>query len=194
VKITARDKRVLIAGAAICVAGLIVYLAVSVIPNGDDLGRMEQLKKAMLLKQRETLAQEEVYRLRVDQYRQRLKDDFTRVLPGDNANVAAAQLQQVLKDLADRTGVEITRKDIQKEQKIQDGLTKVSVRIETNCLPDQLVQFLAAIENYEKFLTLDLLAINSFKMQKRYEIRPSLTVSGYIMTPETEQVKTAGGI
>jgi len=191
VKITAREKKVLIGGSSIVVLGLIVYLALTLIPSRSDLGDAVRLKKTMLLKERETLGQEESYKLRVDQYRQRLGDDLKRLLPGDNPNVAAAELQKTLKDIADKNGVEIMRKDIQREQKIQDNLVKVSVRIETNCMPDQLVQFLSAVENYDKFLTVDLLAINSFKMQKRYEIRPSLTVSGYIMVPETKPEKPA---
>ena len=193
-KITAREKKVLIAGGSIVVLGLIVYLALTLIPNRSDLDNTIRLKKTMLLKERETLGQEESYKLRVEQYRQRLGEDLKRLLPGDNPNVAAAELQKTLKDIADKNGVDIMRKDIQREQKIQDNLVKVSVRIETNCMPDQLVQFLSAVENYDKFLTVDLLAINSFKMQKRYEIRPSLTVSGYIMVPETKPEKAASGL
>ncbi len=190
-KITAREKKFLIGGGSITGLGILVFLALALIPSRSDLDNTVRLKKTMLMKERETLGQEESYKLRVEQYRQRLGEDLKRLLPGDNPNVAGAELQKTLKDIADRVGVEIMRKDIQREQKVQDNLVKVSVRIETNCMPDQLVQFLAAIENYDKFLTVDLLAINSFKMQKRYETRPSLTVSGYIMVPETKPEKPA---
>jgi len=57
------------------------------------------------------------------------------------------------------------------------------VRIETNCMPDQLVQLIAAVESYEKFLIVDELTINSFRIQKKYEIRPQIKVSGYILGP-----------
>ena len=55
------------------------------------------------------------------------------------------------------------------------------------------MKFLAAIENYDKRLSVDELQINSFRIQKRYEMRPILTVSGYILAPETKpETKSAG--
>jgi hypothetical protein len=114
-------------------------------------------------------------------------------LPGDNASIAGAELQRVLKELADQCGVDIVRRTIRGEQKLQNGVVKISVNIETNCQPDELVSFLAAIENYEKHLSVDELQINSFRIQKRYEMRPILTVAGYILVPETKaEAKTSG--
>jgi len=186
VKITTREKKFLITGAAVCAVSLIVYLAILFVPSREELANEVRSSKTMLLREKEILDQEENYKVRVEEYRKRLQADLAGLLPGDNPNVAAAELQKVLTDLAERNGVEIVRKDIQKEKKVQDNLIKVSVRIETNCVPDELVQFLTAIENYEKFLTLDLLLVNSIRMQKRYEIRPSITVSGYIMAGESK--------
>jgi hypothetical protein len=64
--------------------------------------------------------------------------------------------------------------------KIQDLLIKVSVRVDTNCNLEQLVQFLTAIANYDKFLKIDECNISGYRFQKRFEIRPNLTVAGYI--------------
>jgi type II secretory pathway component PulM len=192
VKITSRERKFLIAGAAVCAISIIVYLAILFVPSRDELANEVRSKKTMLLREKEILDQEENYKARIEDYRKRLQADLAGLLPGDNPNVAAAELQKVLTDLAERNGVEIVRKDIQKEKKVQDNLTKVSVRIETNCVPDELVQFLAAIENYEKFLTLDLLAVNAFRMQKGYQIRPSITVSGYIMAQESKPETQTG--
>jgi hypothetical protein len=72
------------------------------------------------------------------------------------------------------------------EKIVQDLLTKVSVRIDTNCNLEQLVQFVAAIENHDKYLKIEEFMINSFKIQKRYEIRPSLTIAGYISAREAK--------
>jgi hypothetical protein len=53
---------------------------------------------------------------------------------------------------------------------------------------------LAAIENYEKFLTLDELTINVYPIQRRYEIRPSMTVSGIFAAIESKgEEKPAAG-
>lgn len=192
-KATKREKRFLLVGGAILAVALTVYAVVSLVPSRETLAAEVATKKRTLLAQRELLSQEGIYQTRVEQYRKRLEQDRARLLPGDNPNVAGAELQKVLKEFGDKNGVEITRKDIQREQKLQDNLIKVSVHIDTNCNPDQLVQFLAAIENYDKFLTLDQLTINSFRMQKRYEIRPGLTVSGYIAGSETKPAEKPAG-
>jgi hypothetical protein len=194
VKITAREKKFLIIGGGSVGMAALFYLALVLMPSGNSAAGNVELKKRMLLKQRETLLREQEYRTRADQYRQRLTQDLTRVLPYDNPTIAAAELQKLLKEIADRNSVEIIRKDVQQEKKVQDNLVKVSVKIETNCIPDQLVQFLATVENYEKFLTVDELVINSFRIQKKYEIRPIITVSGYIVAPPAAPAPKATGV
>ncbi len=191
-KITSREKKLILGGAVVAVAVLIFYVVTLLLPNREGLSQTVDLKKRMLLKERETLSREDFYKKRAEQYSKHLEQDMTRLLPGDNPNVAGAELQKILKDFADRSGVEITQKNTLPEKKVQDTtLTKVSVRIETNCELEQLVQFLAAIESYEKFLKIEELVISSLPIQKRYEIRPSLTVVGYISTPESKSKETA---
>jgi type II secretory pathway component PulM len=192
-KISPREKKFLIIGGAVCLVGLIAYLAVTVMPSRDVIARELEGKKRTLLRQREMVGREAFYKSRAESYRQRLKQDYTRFLPGETPSIAAAELQRVLKELADPTGVEIIRRDIQKEQKLQDNIYKVSVRIETNCVPDQLVQFLTAVQNYSKYLAVEELAITSFKIQKRWEIRPSITVAGLILAPEAKPAEKSAG-
>ena len=195
-KLTSREKSLIVAGAVVVVAVLIFYGISSLMPDRESLSQTVDLKKKMLLKQREILSREEIYKKRVEQYSKHLEQDMTRLLPGDNPNVAGAELQRILKDFADRSGVEITQKNTLPPKKVQDMLTKVSVRIETNCDLEQLVQFLAAIENYEKLLGIEEFLITSFPIQikKRYEIRPSLTIVGYISSREAKnKEKSATG-
>jgi len=186
VKITSREKRVILIGVCIASAVAIYFALTLLLPNRGTLAQDVFLKKRMLLRQRETLTREEVYKKHIEQYRGHLEKERTLLLPGNNPNVAGAELQRILKDFADQSGVEITQKNILPERKIQDLLTKVSVRIDINCNPEQLVQFLTAIENYEKYLKIDECMINGFRIQKRFEIRPSLTIAGYISLPESK--------
>ena len=185
-KISTREKYFLFIGAGALVLTLVLLFGDRLIPSRQEGANDIDYKKKLLVKYRETLDQEESYKARIEQYKQRLKQDEALFLSGDNPSIAAAELQKVLSDIAARNGVEISRKDIQPEQKIQTDVIKVSVRIETNCLPDQLVKFIAAVEDYERFLTLDELNITGFRMQKKYEIRPILKVSGYILGPEAK--------
>jgi Tfp pilus assembly protein PilO len=187
VKVGAREKKVIIFGAGIVAVVLIIYALELVLPNRESFAATVELKKKMLLRQRETLKREEAYKARLDQCRENLQQNMARLLPGDNYNVAGAELQKTLKEFADRSGVEITQKNVLQEKKAQDNLMKVSVRIETNCNLEQLTPFLIDIKNYDKLLTIDEFMISGFKNQKRYEIRPSLTVSGFISAHETKK-------
>jgi hypothetical protein len=181
---TARNKRILTIGACVAAAVLIYFAITLVLPNSENLSQAVDLKKRMLLRQRETLSREAIYKTRLAQFRGHLETYRTRLLPGDNPNVAGAELQTILKNFADQSGVEITQKNILQEKKTQDLLTKVSVKIDTKCNLEQLVQFISAIENYEKHLRIDDCTISGFNIQRRFEIRPSLTISGYISTRE----------
>ena len=46
------------------------------------------------------------------------------------------------------------------------------------------MQFMSSIENYEKLLKIDAIQITAFKLGKKYEIKPSMTISGFISVPE----------
>ena len=183
-KVTPREKMsILIAVGALLVVG-IFYAVTQLIPDSQSLSREVDLKKKMLRSQRDTLSREDIYKSRLDQYQKQLELDNTRFFPGENASIAGAELQRVVKELADQNGVEIPQRNIQPDKKVPDIATKISVRIEANCTPDQLVQFLAAIEGYEKMLKIDEMVISSLRIQKRFEIHPSLTISGYIRAAE----------
>ncbi len=192
-QITGRERKFIIIGAVAAVVIAVFYFVSGPSPVRKEASLSVEQQRRALLQSREVISQEQAYRARTEQYRQRLQQLRAVFLPGDNASIAGAELQRVLKDLADQSGVDIVRRTIRGEQKLQNGVVKVSVNIETNCQPDQLVRFLAAIENYDKRLNVDELQINSFRIQKRYEMRPILTVSGYILVPETKaEAKTAG--
>jgi Tfp pilus assembly protein PilO len=194
VKLSPRERKIVSAGAAVLVVTLGLYFGDSLFPaRGGPAGSLDQ-KKLQLLQRREKLGMEPTYRARVVEYRKRLEADQAHLLPGDNPSIAAAELMRVMTDLAAQNGSEIQRKDIQREVPLQENLIKVSVKIEVNCTPENLVKFIAAVENYEKYLTLDELTITAFRIQKKYEIRPSLTIAGFILGPEVKPAeKRAAG-
>lgn len=193
-KVTSRERMLIIAGIVVAVATLIFYAATSLIPDGEALAREVELKKRMLRSQRETLTYQESYRARVEQYKKQLEQEKTRFLPGDNANLAGAELQKVVRGFADNIGVEVSTSSILQEKKIEGILSKISVRVDITCTPEQLVQIMTSIQNHDKLLKIDDMQINSFRssLSKRSDIRPSLTVSGFIAAQEEKaKPKTA---
>jgi hypothetical protein len=181
VKISTREKRFLTVGSAIAVIGLAFYLVPMLLP--EDLSATVEARKNMLLRQRELISQQEIFKTRIAQGQQRLDLDMSRLLPGDSPAAAGPALQKVLQDLADSLQVEVSRKTPMPEQKMPENLTKVTVQLDINCTLDQLVRLLAAIENYEKFLKVDELFIQGMRLRNRDEIRPMIKVAGYVATP-----------
>jgi type II secretory pathway component PulM len=190
VKVASREKKVIIIGACIAVVVLVLYVVMPLLPDRDNLAQSVERKKRTLRNYRETMGREEMYKRRLEHFQKQLDQNLTRFLAGDNATLAGSELQKVIKDCADQSGVEIIQRSILPEKKVQDIVTKVSVRIETSCTPEQLVQFLASIENYEKMLNVDEIMISAIRLPRKYEIRPSLMISGFIRTqPEKPKEK-----
>ena len=188
VKVTARERRLMIIGACVMAAVLIFYAAISYLPSGDAAAKDVDLKKRTLIKYKEIIAKEGGYNARLEQSQKQLDVDMKRLLPGSNPSLATSELQRVLKELADLSGIEITNRSPQVEKKVAgfDSIFKVSVRIETNCTPETLVRFLVALQNYDKLLSIDELLITYYKApgQKKVDFRPNFVVSGYMSVQE----------
>lgn len=181
-KISDREKKFLIAGGILAAAAAVFYLSPLMLPQ--DLSALVEQKKALLQKQREIIGLEESVKARIDAGQKRMANDMTRLLPGETPAAAGAALTKVLQALADSSQVELTRKTPQPDQKLPEGLTKVTIQLDTNCTLEQLVRFLAAIENYEKFLKVDELFVQSYRMRNKDEIRnPQIRVAGFVATP-----------
>jgi hypothetical protein len=196
VKISSRERRFLIVGGGMAVLVVAFYLGSRLLPSSSDLALEVEAKRAMLLKQKEMVSQEEGYKARIVKDEQRLVQARARLLPGENPSIAAQALQKVLKDYADQSGVEITSTTIMPDQKVQDGLVKITVQLSVNCSIDELVRFGVLVENYEKFLRVEELYVQQFRLRNKDEIRPQIKIAGYVATPlpaAKPAEKAAGG-
>lgn len=185
-KITPREKKFIFFGTIAVAAIAVFYLTTLLLPDRESRAQQVETKKSMLLRYRQMLDQEETFKNQAEQYAAHLQKNMTKLLPGDNPNIAEADLQKLLMSFADQSGVEINRKNTLPDEEIGDDLIKVSASIEINSNLDQLIQFLAAIQNYDKFLKVEQLQITSLQTQRRQQIRPTLTVVGYIRSKASE--------
>lgn len=190
-KISSREKMLIFAALGVVLLSLFFLWEEDMTPDQDEFANSLDYKRRMLLRYRQTLASEENYKEQLAQYRERLKATELLFISGESPAIAGAELQRLLKEIADENGVEITRRDIQREKKVENDVTKISVQIETNSAPDQLVQLLTAIQNYEKQLIVDEIMINALKVQKVEKIRPRITVSAYV-APKTSEAHSEG--
>lgn len=180
-KITAREKKFLVAGGTIAIVLLAYFLAPMLIP--EDLTVTVKRKQNALRQERETIGLEEGYKARIAQCQERLAKDRARLWPGGSATAIPA-MQKVLQGVADGSQVEVNSKSILAEQKVQENVTKVAVQLQVNCTLDQLVRFLSGVESNEKFLKVENLMIASRRQgNKDLILVPMLRVVGYVETP-----------
>lgn len=185
-KLGARERKFIIIGVGIIAVLALLYSLSTSQSGSEGLNDTVEVKKKTLLKLRETLYLEGVYESQLQLYQDRLEKNRSRLLPGDNPNVAGAELLKTLTNFADSSGVEITQKSVLKEEKVDNLLTKISARLVTRCNMEQLVQFLTEVENYNKLLTIDEFMIRSVRNRRDTEMRPNLTISGYINANDSQ--------
>jgi len=190
VKLGSRERKYIIIGLGVIAVLALLFALTDILPGSEGLHDTVELRKKTLLKQRETLFQEGVYESQLQVYNNRLRANMARLLPGDTPNVAGAELLKTLTDFADRSGVEITSKNVLPEEKVENLLVKVSAQLRTRCDMDQLVRFLTEIENYNKFLTIDEFRITLSRNRRMTGMSQILTISGYFNSNENK-VETA---
>ncbi len=199
-KITAKEKRYMAMGAIVVAAALVFYGFSWLLENHASVINNVEIKKQILIKQLEILNREASSKKQLDLYKKQLQADVNLLLPGDNPNAASSELGKVIEDFASGSGIEITQKTPQPVKNIEDRLIRVSVQIQANCVLEELVQFLAAVENYEKFLIVsDITIFSGYRstipsaggaLQKR--LSPTLIISGFINAPETKPKPSTG--
>jgi Tfp pilus assembly protein PilO len=188
-KVTGREKRYIVIGLIIVAALLIGYGASLMLENRAEISGKVDQKKKTLLKQRETLTRKRIYQQDLELWKQRLQTDMNRLLPGASPNIAASELGQIIEGFANTSGVEIVQRNPQPEKRIDDKIVRISIQIQANCVMDQLVQFLSAIENYNKYLTITQFQVFNtarFQNQAPRKVTPLMTVSGYIYLPSAK--------
>ena len=183
-KLGAKERKFIIIGLGVIAVLALLYVLTNTQPGGEGINDTVELKKKTLLKQKETLYLEGVYESRLQLFENRFQANRAKLLPGDNPNVAGAELLKTLTNFADRSGVEITQKRTLPEEKIENYLLKISARLTTQCDMEQLVRFMTEIQNYDKFLTIDEFMIRTPRNQRDPGMRPNLTISGYIDSSE----------
>ena len=198
VKVSTREKKILYAGIAVAVAIIIYYAAARFSPgDGESLAEKVATQENLLRRQKELIAREDFYKKRIEDAEKDIEKIQARLLPVNNVAAAGTELSQILDGFAEHSGVVITQKTPQPEKKVadSDSLTKVSVRIATTCTLEDLVHFLIALKNYDRFLKVEDITINTIvsPQSKQITIRPvSMIIASYISVPPPEPAAKPG--
>ena len=197
-KVSAREKKIFYAGIVIA-AAILVYHAATMFSPGDGASLAEKVEtqENMLRRQRELIGREESYKKRIEDAENDIEKIQSRLLSGNNAAAANAELQRILSDFAEQAGVLLQTRTPMPERKVtdSDSLIKVSVRIGIDCIDandcrieEDMVDFLTAVKNYDKFLKVEEMNIGTSIQQKQRRVRRplSMIIAGYISAPPPE--------
>ena len=198
-KANAREKKILYGGIVIAVAILIYYAATAFSSgDGESLAGKVAKQENLLQRQRELVGREEFYKKQIEDAENSLEKIQTRLFPGNNASVATNELQRIIDGFAERSGIIIMSKTPRSAVKVadSDSLTKISVQVGLDCQLEDLVDFLIAINNYDKFLKVEEIGIRTQAAAPQRQMvitRPlNVVISGYISVPPPESAAKPG--
>jgi len=116
----------------------------------------------------------------LNQTAQRLEAVQAKLLPGETPQIIAANLQEVLKKLSERNGIQIKSFRVG-EPKEMAFYVRIPVTIEINPTKSaaSLTYFLYDVESYEKLLLISDIDITAPNMRTPNEVQGNLTVTGF---------------
>lgn len=177
-----REKKLLIF-MAIAVASIAAYLLMvePFLKGQASLKADIMQKEAMLDKYRTIVARKEQFLGRREFLRQKLGVLDALLLKGDKSPLVAAELQRILKSIANSLGVYIEREKILDPVKA-DIFLKVPVEIYTTTELSKLAELLYQIEQYKKYLIVPEVEIEADNKRSPRLVRAKLVVAGLIKT------------
>ena len=185
-KLSAREKRILLAGGAAAVLFGLLYFVV--FPLSDVVRQYpdEITEKTKLLrKYRERVAQREMRQQSLDAAQKRLAELDSHLMSARTAASAQAQLQGYVNDLAKQAQLQVNRSDFLPVKELSKDYERVSVRVDAFGTINQITGFLMGARSLPTFVLTDDLRIwnysgmnDSFKKTK--QIAATIVVSGVI--------------
>ena len=142
----------------------------------DELG----LKSKMLGRYDEFVKTEKDIEEELGQVEKQVEAIQAKLLPGETPQIMAASLQEMLKKLSERNGIQIRSFRIGEPKELNFFL-RVPVIIEINPTKSMssLTYFLYDIENAEKLLVISDLNLTAPNMRNPTEVQGNLTVTGF---------------
>ncbi|MFQ5671611.1 MAG: type II secretion system protein GspM [Nitrospinales bacterium] len=184
-----KDKRALILGGVCVVAYLLFVFGVQPIYlKQKNINEQIHNKIFFIKKYREILNQKAYYNQKREAAKAIQADLNRKFLGKKKPALAAASLQKVLENYAQRTSVNIESARIKKSQ-FTGHLLAVPVEINVRSTLNNLIQFIYLIENHEKFLVIDEAAIRRVNKTDPEELQTRLSILGFIREREKSNTK-----
>lgn len=180
-RLARRERRILIIG--VCAAAVILVFFYGVLPfyDSQEKARAELESKSRLLRQTiSTIQNQEVYAAQLRALEAELGIFRGQLLDAAEGTMARVQLEEIVRGVAEENGVTITRSNPLPERKIGEKYSKVTLQVNLQSGMSELTGFLVALANHPKFLQVDGLTVNGFRVKDQIRLQPRLNVSAYI--------------
>ena len=162
---------------------LILASQFAIAPLMESQRKVEEdiaLKRKMLTRYQEYIKSGKEVEDGLSQVVQQVEAIQSKLLTGETPQINAANLQEILKKLSEKNGIQIRSFRIG-EPKEMTYYVKIPVIIEINPTKSvaSLTYFIYDIENYEKLLLISDLDITAPNIRSPTEVQGSLTVTGF---------------
>jgi len=175
----------------ISVAMAILIYFLGIIPLIEARKKAEEeiiLKRRVLLKYEEYLKNGKNVEEELDRTFKVHETVQLRLLPGENPQLGAANLQEIVKKISEKNNIAIRSFRIL-EPKEMNVYRKISLQIEFNPMNSMLSlgQFIYDIENHEKDLVISEMDLLVFNPRMPNSIQGSMVISGLMKSVKTKE-------
>lgn len=189
IQLISRDKKILLAGGIFIVFWLLFVVIAE--PTYLENKRAEQKIKEKILfiqKYYEVLNQKSYYQAKNIKNKRTRTTLNQRFFNQANPTLAASEKQRLIERLSNQTGVNIIRFSVDKP-KYMESLLTISTKVTIRSKLRNLTKFINVLENHQKFMVIEEMAIQRINKTDLEELQAQLTISGFIKLMETEKKK-----
>jgi type II secretory pathway component PulM len=180
-KISKRDRKVLVIGGVTAIVVLVVFYVA--LPFYENLSVIEDSlaqKRRMLGQSIRIIENEPVYRQQEVVLETELSELRAQLLNGSDAVLAQNQLETIVRGLADENGVTISRSTPLQERKVGTNYSKITVQLNLQGGVPEITNFLHAVSVHPRFLQVEEFSMNAFRVRDAVRLQPRVDVSGFI--------------
>lgn len=186
--LTKTRKTLLIIGACMLLFAL-VYRIFPTLQNlwdtSDDIG----LKERQLAKYRKMVRGGDELKIRLASLRSVLKQGESGLLTGKTPSLAAADIQNILRDIATKSKVEIKTVGVLKPEEAEYGnYIHIPVKLTVTATIRTLTEFLYGIVSSPKYLTVKKVRIRVVSRRKSDQIKSDITIYGLLKKRENQDM------
>ena len=184
-----RDRRALI----LMGMALIVYFSFTamILPFYDDLALATDTaleRENQLRRYRRAVLQKANYAEVLVEARKRVEEGEALLIRGDNPSLASAELQMIIEEIAEITGIELGQRNISPATRKDDFFNEITMTFGFESTPGQVVALLERLRNSEKLVTVRSIQIAPLRivhevsedMELLKDLRVNLTVGAIL--------------